>query len=204
MKRRFAAIGLPAALRDALEMAIGPVRQRWPQFGWTDPDGWHVTLAFLGVLADDRLEDAQQVLTDVVGAHAADRGVPDRLRARTADAYRFGGRVLSLEVVDEPQGRITALGTALQAALAHAQLPVSRREVRPHVTLARGRHKRPVTDVVVREVNEAIAERIERNAAVGAAIVAGWPVDAVGLWTAHDGDGPARYELTAEVAWSSS
>lgn len=204
MKRRFVAIGVPDALRDALEAAIAPVRRRWPQLAWSDPAGWHVTLAFLGALPDDRLDAARRVLADVVGDHAAAPDAVDVIRVRTGEPYRFGGRVLSLAVVDEPEGTITALGNDLQAALDVAKLPVSRRQVRPHVTFARGRHKRPITDAVVRELTAAIAERIGRNVAGATTIAAGWRVDTVGLWTAHDRDGPAHYELTAEVAWSSS
>lgn len=222
MSRRFVAIGLPDEVRGALDAAIAPVRARWPGLAWTDPAGWHVTLAYIGELPDDRVPDAERAVVDAVRAFVDDGGPGTAspagvagadsdprwgegqggLRAGLAGVARLDRRVLALEVVDAPRGALAALGDVLQAALADAGLPVARGEVRAHVTLARARRRAPVTDELVGEVVTASPSPVSPvSPPPSSAPVAGaWPVTWLGLWTAQDRQGPARYEVTTRVS----
>ncbi|MFN2556931.1 MAG: RNA 2',3'-cyclic phosphodiesterase [Nitriliruptorales bacterium] len=133
--RLFVALEVPEAVRERLDCALAPVRERHAELTWTTAEGWHLTLAFLGeVTAHPR--DIATVLAPVVAT------APAGIRLTLTSAGRFGRRVLWLGVRDEPLGAVTALGAAAQHALAEADLPVDLQEVRPHLTLARARNRR--------------------------------------------------------------
>lgn len=97
---------------------------------WTRPAGWHVTLAFLGEVADERLRAARTV---AAAATAGTGGISLELGV----LGRFSRRVLYVSVHDEPHGVVETLGERVQRALAEADLPVQRRSVTGHLTLAR-------------------------------------------------------------------
>lgn len=135
--RLFVALPVPADVRDRGAAAVAALSARTSSavdsaVRWTDPDGWHLTVAYLGLVDDDRLGEVAGVV-DVVAATAPP------MVLRTDAAGRFGRRVLWLGVEDEPAGAVAALGERVQTALAAVDLPVERRTVEPHITLARGR-----------------------------------------------------------------
>lgn len=186
MTRRFVAIGVPAEVRAALEESLAPVRDSWHGLRATSADHWHLTVAFVGELADDRLGE----LVEVVGAGLAERGLPDELALDGAG--RFGRRVLWAGVRDRPAGRLAALGEAVQHGCVAAGLPVEQRTVHPHLTLARARG-----DGQVRAYHE------EQAAAAVASVAArgdgAWHPSGVEVWASHLGAGPVRYEVEAVV-----
>jgi 2'-5' RNA ligase len=51
--RLFIAIAPPPAVLDDLESRLAPLRAAWPALRWTGRPAWHLTLAFLGEVADD-------------------------------------------------------------------------------------------------------------------------------------------------------
>lgn len=168
--RLFLALAVPEAVRAALDRAVAPLRGRHPELGWTRPEGWHLTVAFLGEVTEPPGEVAE-VVRPVVAAHPP-------VDLRLGAAGRFGDRVLWVAVIDQPSGAVAALGAALQRALADAGLPVDPKPVRPHLTLAR-RRRRPVTAAVVAEVPE---------------VAAGWRAEEVVLTRSLLGGGrPATY-----------
>ncbi len=130
--RLFVALEVADAVRESLDAAVAPLRSRHPGLAWTSAEGWHLTLSFLGEVAADP-GDVAAVLAPVVAA------APPGIRLTLAQPGRFGRRVLWMGISDEPIGAVTALGAAAQQALAEAHLPVDRKEVRPHLTLARAR-----------------------------------------------------------------
>lgn len=134
--RLFVAVVPGAAVLDALEAAVGPVRAARPELGWVDRERWHVTLAFLGEVPSDRLPALQAEL-----AVAARRAVPMRLGVRGAG--RFGDRVLWAGV-DGDRRCLRDLATASRAAARRARIPVEGRPFRAHLTLATARPPRSV------------------------------------------------------------
>lgn len=155
--RLFLALEVPEPVRERLDAAVAPLRDRHPELTWTTAHGWHLTVAFLGRVAVPP-EEVAAVLAPVVAE------APRDIRLTLGPAGRFGRRVLWVGVQDEPVGAVAALGAAAQQSLAGADLPVDLKEVRPHLTLARARG---------------------RGAAVTAALAVAMPT-VESTWTARD------------------
>jgi len=133
--RLFVAITPPAAGLAELAAAIAPLRAAWPQLRWTDPGGWHVTLAFLGEVDEAAAARLASRLDRAALRHPV-------LRLSLSGAGAFPGparaRVLWAGVGGEVSG-VVALASSVAAAArrAGAPPPDERRRLRPHVTLAR-------------------------------------------------------------------
>jgi RNA 2',3'-cyclic 3'-phosphodiesterase len=171
--RCFVAVPLPAELRSALAATVDRWRDR-PDLGdlrWTDPHGWHVTLAFLGSIESAAVPRLAAALDDVAAAHA-----PRILRAGGVGGFPSAGRArVAWYGVDDPDRRLRALARDTRTAVGlDPQAPF-----RAHVTLARARHDSVDLRPWVREAS-APEGRL--------------PVDRVDLMRSHLGRGPARYE----------
>lgn len=135
--RLFVALPVAEEVREALRAAVEPWRagehpeadERWR---WARPEGWHVTLAFLGEVDDGRAGE----VAEVVGPAVAGAGA---VRLALAGVDHFGRRVLHVALDDEPPGAVAGLGEAVQQALVAADLPVKQQQVVAHLTLARAR-----------------------------------------------------------------
>lgn len=173
--RLFVALPVPEHVRVLVTAARAPAEAVAPELAWSRPDGWHVTLAFIGEVADG------DAVREAVAAGLRDGPIELAL----GDAGTFGGRVLWLRIHDDPQGAVARLGAAVQRSLVAADLPVQERRVRPHLTLARSARGRPVDETVVAAV---------------APVTARWEAAEVQLVRSVRGGGPARYEPVA--AWS--
>jgi 2'-5' RNA ligase len=181
--RLFVALPVPDHIRVLVEAATAPARDSAPELTWTRPGGWHVTLAFLGDVASDQVPDVEGTVGQAVAA--SDVGP---LRCQLGEPDRFDTRVLFLTVEDDPAGGIADLGGSIQAAIEAAGLPVTRKPVHPHLTLARAsRRGATVTDAVTAAVAPVTGE---------------WEADEVVLVRSHLGGGPARYETVS--AWTPS
>jgi RNA 2',3'-cyclic 3'-phosphodiesterase len=204
--RRFVAVPVAPAVRAGLEPVVGRVRAHADELSWTRAEGWHLTLAFLGRVEDDRLGEVVAAVQAGVGEVAAggeagrvagagsseDVGGVRAPRVVLRAPGRFGPRVLWVGVAEDPDGWLRALGARIQVAIAAAGLPVERRPVRPHLTLARGGRGRPVRERHLEALQEALAETPE---------VAGssWGVDEAQVWRTELTRGPARYHVEAVV-----
>jgi RNA 2',3'-cyclic 3'-phosphodiesterase len=175
--RLFAALELPAPVRDALggfgraaaddDFALRAVRD----------DALHVTLAFLGHRPLDDIDPAREAVRAAAGP------VPS---LSLGDALWLAPRrphVLTVEVRDG-DGALIALQERLVAALVDAVgYESDRRRFRPHVTVARVRHgARP------------------RRRGLPDAPEAAFAGEAVVLYRSWLGGGPARYEALERVA----
>ena len=174
--RLFAALELPAPVRDALgafgraaaadDFALRAVRD----------DALHVTLAFLGHRALDDIDPARDAVREVAAP------VPD---LALGDALWLAPRrphVLTVEVADAT-GALPALQERVVAALVEAVgYEPDRRRFRPHVTVAR--------------VRRGAAPRQRGLPDAPSASFAG---EAVTLYRSWLGGGPARYEALERV-----
>jgi len=136
--RVFVALIPPAAVLAELATALGPVQMSYPGLRWTPAGQWHLTLAFLGEIDGDALDDG--VLPDLTArlARAARRHPPQELAL--SGAGRFGDRVLWTRV----RGDLRALAASVGAAARRCRIAVEDRPYRAHLTLARAR---PGTDL---------------------------------------------------------
>jgi 2'-5' RNA ligase len=180
--RCFVAVPIGDDLRARLRRAVEVWRAQ-PEAAdlrWTDADGWHVTLAFLGSTDPEAVESASRALADAV------RGLR-RFSVPAGGLGTFPGRsaarVLWYGLADDA-GRLGDLAGRVRSAVGTADDDGER--FRAHLTLARAQNGR------------------------GTRLPAGWPqsppppdgelsVDRVVLFRSHLGRGPAHYEALATV-----
>lgn len=123
--RLFVAIALPDAQKAALAgfMRLVPVG-RWPE-----PETLHLTLAFLGEVAPDRVEQVADAL-DGLGA------APFEIALGAPATFEGAApKVVFLPPVDPAP--LVALNRRIRGALHAAGVAVARETYRPHVTIAR-------------------------------------------------------------------
>lgn len=140
--RLFVAIEVPADVRAAVDQALHPIRPLHPELRWTDPSSWHLTLAFVGWVEEERTADVSAAT-----AEAAAAGSPFTM-ALDGRLGTFGGRVLWAGV--EPSEEAGEVARRLRAGLAARGYEIEDREFTPHLTVARapkgGRVRRGTTD----------------------------------------------------------
>lgn len=134
--RLFVAVVPPPSALDDLAAAVAPLRETaGPEVRWQTPDRWHVTLAFLGEVPDERVGRLRAALGAVA---AAARVGPGGLELAVHGGGRFGHRVLWAGLTGDvaPLG---ALARAVARAARELRIDVERRPFRGHLTLARVR-----------------------------------------------------------------
>ncbi len=134
--RTFVAIGLSAEVRDALALCqerLGSVRARFAK--WTDPEGIHLTLKFLGNVDESMLPRLADALRRAVSTTPA-------FRLETGQLGAFPNtqnpRVVWLGLEGDLQS-LQALQQAVEAGLEPLGFPPEGRGFTPHLTLARVR-----------------------------------------------------------------
>jgi len=66
-KRLFTAINLPRDLKDELKNLLNELKKREPSVKWVKPDGFHLTLHFLGYLDESEEERAKKAMSGFAG-----------------------------------------------------------------------------------------------------------------------------------------
>lgn len=176
--RCFVAVALGEELRASLAAAADRWRAHPNTSGlrWTDPDGWHLTLAFLGDTDPGRVPALLAALNRATGG-AASAAYP----TGGLGAFPSSGRARVLWYgMEDPERHLRRLAAAVRRELG---LPPDDR-FRAHVTLARARHD-PVD----------LRPFLESAAAPEGVL----DVTAIHLMRSHLGRGPARYESLAAI-----
>ncbi len=126
MIRLFVAIELPGELRRRMEMIqAGIERARW-----VPEENIHLTLRFIGEVADDVAGDGAEALGTV-------RAAPFALTVDGAGHFESGKRVRALWLGVERSEALMALRGRIESALVRAGLEPERRKFKPHITIAR-------------------------------------------------------------------
>lgn len=143
--RLFLAFELPAELRACIGERVAQLRSALPAASWVPPERMHLTLAFLGEVAESRLAALDDALRPIFaraprlrlrlgGAGAFPPGRPARVawigiegRAAGEGAAANGGVLAAIE------------GEARRALAAVLDDPIEERPYHAHVTLARPR-----------------------------------------------------------------
>ncbi len=137
--RLFVALNLPPSVREALWAAAAPLRDRGFPVKWVHGDGIHVTLKFLGEVADERETDLVAALHRAAGGA---RALPLVLGGFGAFPDLQRPRVVWAGIAPEPALEI--LQHRVEQELAPLGFPTEARAFRPHVTLGRtAREARP-------------------------------------------------------------
>ena len=170
--RCFVAVPIGEALRAELRATVDGWRGQ-ADLRWADPDGWHVTLAFLGSIP---AESVPALVERLVAPAVANPVVSVRTGGIGAFPAPARARVAWYGVQDEG-GRLARLASDVAIALGLD----ATRPFRPHLTLARARH--PV------DLRSWLASASAPEGALD--------VDRLTLMRSHLGGGPARYETLA-------
>jgi 2'-5' RNA ligase len=176
--RCFVAAPIPDDVRRTLAAAVAPWRESAGVEGlrWADPDGWHVTLAFLGSVAADTVDGLVADVRRTAAGHA-----PLALAGDAIGAFPSPRRatVVWCGILDA-DGSLERLALALRSVLG-VDLD---QPFRAHLTLARTRG-RPLdlAEFIAGTAVQPISFRVER----------------VELMRSHLGRGPARYEVIASA-----
>ncbi|MEE1789075.1 RNA 2',3'-cyclic phosphodiesterase [Streptomyces sp. SP17BM10] len=153
--RLFVAVLPPVEALQGLSDAVAPVRglPGADRLRWTTVEGWHLTLAFLGQVPEDRLPELETALAAVAEAHPAHE-------LRLAGAGRFGDRVLWVGVEGQAWA-LRRLAEAVNEATADITGEVDAFAFHPHLTLARAGssrgHRRAVQRVAAAELEGLVA-----------------------------------------------
>ena len=143
--RLFVALVPPEETLDALRAAVAEGRRHTPGLRWAPPGDWHITLVFLGEVDEEDLTDLADALGAVAGSHAPfeiavrdwGRFPPDRARS----SVLWAGVTGDTDALD-------SLALGMRAAARSVRIPVETRPYVPHVTVARSRRPRDLSDTV--------------------------------------------------------
>jgi 2'-5' RNA ligase len=132
--RLFVAVDVPDAIKDAVERdVVAPLRDGVPGARWSRPEGRHLTLKFLGEVADERvggvmgaLEKAASTQSGFDAAFDVLGGFPNLRRPR----------VLWIGIGPGAE-QLASLAGAVENALQPLGFPGEDRPFRGHFTLAR-------------------------------------------------------------------
>lgn len=170
--RLFVAVSVPEGVRTAVDQAVAPLRADAPELRWTDAEGWHLTVWFLGSVEPDRMPEVEAGV-----ARVAATGHPFTLRLSGA-AGTFPSGVLWAGIEPAPMLEELAQGLAMQFG------GEMERPFHAHLTLAR-------TSGGVRRPPKQLAERYEGPTAP-------WTVRHLVLMRSRLAVGGPRYQVCNE------
>lgn len=134
--RVFVALFPPADAVAELDTTVAAQRPGWPQLRWVQPERWHLTLAFLGDVADSLLP---QVTTQLAAVARAQTGLRLALAGAGAFPDAATARVLWAGVHGDT-ARMAALADAVKVGAGAAGAgETDTASSHPHLTLARCR-----------------------------------------------------------------
>ncbi len=136
--RLFVAVDIPHDIRESLGALIRELQDQMSGVRWVRPEGIHLTLRFLGEVAEERLETLRGSLRRAAAAVTI-FGV----EVAGAGTFPPGGRPRVVCVsLREGTGTLSLLQAGIERAVREAGFPAEGRPFRPHLTLGRVRSGR--------------------------------------------------------------
>lgn len=175
--RLFVAVAVPARVREEILEAVVPLRSYEAGVRWTDPAGWHLTVAFLGGTDPVLVPPLTAALRHVTSGFAP---FVVGLRSLATRAFRSG--VLWIDL--EPSEHLAIVAEAVSTALCTLGFPIQDRPFRPHLTLARSSGRTSIP-------------RLLADAYSGPA--SRWTVPGLELVRSHLSRAGSRYETVARL-----
>lgn len=178
----FVALAPPPDAIEEFGSFLAPRQEAEAGFRWTSPEQWHVTLAFMGKVADRHLDDLHARL-----ARAAARRTSFSVAIAGGGAFPNPARAKVLYAgldVGESREELNRLATGARAAAAKSGADTEGGRFHPHVTVAR--IGRPID--VTRWVRILDAYRGPT-----------WTASEISLIESHLGEGPRRRPRYEEV-----
>jgi 2'-5' RNA ligase len=143
--RLFAGLELPGDIKDELATVIDRLRPSAPNAKWVPRDNLHLTFAFLGEVAQERLGEIAGALRDAVAKVAGPIGTA--LEGSGAFPSPRRARVVWVGLAD-PDERIAGAAGKVASALEPLGFPKEKRAWTAHLTLARLRVPGDVTHLL--------------------------------------------------------
>ncbi len=183
--RCFVALAVPADVIRRIEPAVAELKQAAERAGsrvsWSRPEGWHVTLKFLGEIDEERVARVRSVLGGLAGTA---RAIELEARGLATLPRRGTPQVLIVSVRGGPA--LQDLAGRVDDELSRLGFARERRAFVGHLTVGRlrgaGGWRRW----------EAMVRKAERTS------FGSWTATAVGLYRSELGLGPARYSVIEE------
>jgi 2'-5' RNA ligase len=166
--RLFVAVWPPPDVVEELTRLDRPVR---PGVRWTTPEQWHVTLRFLGWMAD--ADDGKRGLGQIQRLGGSD----EVIAVAGPSVVRLGPAILCL-----PVAGLEKVAASVVEATADIGRRPPERPFRGHVTLARAKRG------------------VDLRAFAGQSFVAAWPVTEVTLVASETRPSGARYRVVASYS----
>jgi 2'-5' RNA ligase len=129
--RAFFAVNLPTATRARVSHAARPLTSSALPARWVEEESLHITVIFLGEIADERRREIEQAAATVLAKRA-----PFALRIRGAGVFPGVTRPSVWWVGCEAPG-LEALHEDLVATLSRIGVARERRRFTPHITIGR-------------------------------------------------------------------
>jgi RNA 2',3'-cyclic 3'-phosphodiesterase len=133
--RIFLALPISNTLKQSLESRIHPLRKQEPKLKWTEPEGWHFTLAFLGEMTQAQSAEVESRCRRVAESFSPFAYMPNRFGFFPPTG---AGHVFWLGV-NQGEAKLCGLQSAIAGNLRAAGFVLEEREFVPHLTLARTR-----------------------------------------------------------------
>jgi len=129
--RLFIAIELPQGVKAALSEVATQLAQSGVHASWARPETLHITLKFLGEVADNKLDDIRAALDRVAAGHT-----PFQAQAKEFGFFPPRGRPRVFFVGSDQPQRLQALARDLEQELAPLGFEIEG-GFKAHITLAR-------------------------------------------------------------------
>jgi 2'-5' RNA ligase len=185
--RCFVAIEIDEERRRAVGRAVDEVRpvtaQSRARISWARPEGWHVTLKFLGDVAEGRLDAVRAALAPAVRGAAR-----FEVTLRGLAGWPRGNHARVLAVGVEDGGNSARLARGIDDALAPLGFEPETREFVPHLTVARLRNREAVRTIAL------------ATAPFEETLFGTMPVERMGLYESELGSDGAKYRRIEEYA----
>jgi 2'-5' RNA ligase len=157
--RLFVAVELSQDIKRVLARAQGSLAEFGRMVRWARYEQMHLTLKFLGEVADDRVE---QVCSSIESAALGSS--PFQLGTRRAGCFPPGGKARVVWVgLAEESGELMDCQRRIEEALEQVGFPRERRPFSPHLTLGRvkddksgGRLRDAVAALAIPEVRQTV------------------------------------------------
>jgi 2'-5' RNA ligase len=145
LRRAFVAVFPPREVLDAVERVLSRVRPAAPpRVNWTRASQWHLTLQFLGRVADADLDDLVDSLDAVL-----QRERPVTLALGAAGAFPSPARASVVWIgLEEGEEELAHLAVAVVRATEPFGFETDHRDFTPHLTVARSPRPRSVANLV--------------------------------------------------------
>jgi 2'-5' RNA ligase len=126
MLRLFVGLALPDGVIARLAMLCSGL----PGASWVAPSNMHITLRFIGEVAESQAEEIDTLLSEITAA-------PLSLGLAGLGTFGEGAKARALWVGVTPSGALLHLQAKVESACVRAGLAPEGRKFTPHVTLAR-------------------------------------------------------------------